>query len=245
MGVLRMDALSLLVRRIRRHSLAEIISLIPVNIRFVCGSLKPAAIAARRHERAFDRELGIDTAGKLPGGVAGAEFATPAQIYPYHPVVRDVFDEMMGCLPEDISSFSFIDVGSGKGRAVVLAARRPFAEVIGVEISHRLHRIAAKNLEKISPLLHSAVEIVHQHARTFVFPTKPTVIFLFNPFAEDVMREVIGNIERTHVNSGLPVFLLYFWPAQERVIRERGSWREIGSGRHWKAFAFDRIRGSQ
>jgi SAM-dependent methyltransferase len=240
-----MDALSLLVRRIRRHSLAGIIRLIPVNIRFVCDSLKPAAIAARRRERALDGELGIDTAGNVPGGVAAAEFATRMQIYPYHPVVPDVFDEMMGCLPEDISSFNFIDVGSGKGRAVVLAARRPFAEVIGVEISHRLHRIAAKNLEKIGPFLHAVVKIFNQDARSFLFPPKPSVIFFFNPFGEDVMREVLGNIERTHVNSGVPVFLLYFWPAQERVIQERGLWREIGAGRHWRAFAFDQIQGPQ
>ena len=175
-----MDALSLLVRRIRRHGPVGVIGLIPVNIKFLWNSLKPGAIAAQRRERALDRELGIDTAGKLPGGVAAAEFGTRAQIYPYHPVAPAAFNEMMGCLPPDISSFSFIDVGSGTGRAVVLAARRPFAEVIGVEISQRLHRIAAKNLQKIGTSLHAAVEIVNRDARRFVFPTKPSVIFFFN-----------------------------------------------------------------
>ena len=47
------------VRRIGRHGLLGSVKLIPVNVRFVLNALKPAAIVARRRERALDRELGI------------------------------------------------------------------------------------------------------------------------------------------------------------------------------------------
>jgi SAM-dependent methyltransferase len=234
--------LSNFIRRITRHGLLGTARLIPVNIRFLWAALKPAAIAARRRERALDRELGINTAGDVPGGAAAAESGFTAEVYPYQPVVREEFEEMLGCLPRDTSSFCFIDIGSGKGRALVLAARHCFAQIIGVELSARLHRIAEKNVAAVSPSLRTRVTLVNQDARRFEFPVISTVVFLFNPFGEEVMREVVRNIEHTHRNSVLPVYLLYLWPFHEHVIMQSGLWLEIQRGRHWKAFQLERLR---
>jgi SAM-dependent methyltransferase len=239
------DRISIFFRRIFRHGLLGLVKLIPVNIRFLWQALKPAAIAARRRERALDRELGIETAGNVPAGAVSAESGVAAQNNTYQPVLREDFEEIMSCLPTDTSSFCFIDVGSGKGRALVLAARRNFAQVIGIELSHNLHRIAEKNLTRIEGSLCTSVRILNLDAREFLFPSVPSVIFLFNPFGEDIMRAVISNIERTHRNSDVPVFLLYLWPFQEEVINERGMWQEIDQGLHWKAFTFVRKQEAQ
>jgi SAM-dependent methyltransferase len=230
------------VRRISRHGLLGSVRLIPVNLWFLLNALKPAAIAARQRERALDRELGINTAGDVPGGATAAEFGISADIYPYQAVVREDFAEMIGALPQDVSSFCFIDIGSGKGRALVLAARHPFAEVIGVELSARLHRIAEKNIAKVEPSLRCRVKLINQDARQFVFPIMPTVIFLFNPFGEEVMREVVRNIERTYGDSSLPIYFLYLWPFQAKVIIESKMWREISHGPHWKLFRLGTLR---
>ena len=178
----------------------------------------------------------INTAGDVPGGAAAAEFGISADIYPYQAVAREDFEQMIGSLPQDVSSFCFIDVGSGKGRALVLAARHSFAEVIGIELSARLNRIAEQNIAKVGPSLRTSVELINQDARQFKFPVMPTVIFLFNPFGEEVMRAVVQHIEQTHRDSYLPVYLLYLWPFQEKVIAETKMWEEISKGRHWKAF---------
>ena len=45
-----------------------------------------------------------------------------------------------------IEEVSFIDVGAGMGRAVLLAAELPFRRVVGVELNPTLARIARKNL---------------------------------------------------------------------------------------------------
>jgi len=225
-----------IIRRISRHGLLGSVKLIPVNLRFALYALRPAAIAARRRERALDREMGINTAGDLPGGAAAAELGISTEIYSYQAVAREEFDEMLGCLPQNVSSFCFIDIGSGKGRAVVLAARHRFSEVIGVELSARLHRIAEQNVAKVGPSLPTRIKLINEDARCFAFPRMPTVIFLFNPFGEEVMRDVVRNLERTHQSTNVPVYLLYLWPFQVKVIVESEMWREISSGRHWKAF---------
>jgi SAM-dependent methyltransferase len=235
-------AMSNFIRRVRRHGLLGTARLIPVNIRWIWGALKPATVAARRRERAVDRELGINTAGDVPGGAAAAEAGISAEVYPYQPVVREEFEEMMGSLPRDVSSFCFIDIGSGKGRALVLAARHPFAEVIGIELSASLHRIAEQNIRKVAPSLRGRVKLINQDARQFAFPVMATVIFLFNPFGEEVMREVVRNVERAYRDSSLPIYLLYLWPFQEKAITESNMWQEINRGRHWKSFKLETLQ---
>jgi hypothetical protein len=69
-----------------------------------------------------------------------------------------------------------------------------------------------------------------------------TVIFLFNPFGEEVMRDVVRKIEHTHRDSSLPVYLFYLWPFQEKVITESKFWQEVNRGRHWKAFKLEIVQ---
>lgn len=238
-----MDKLTIFLRRISRHGLHGTVRLIPVNIKYAWYAMKPAVIAKRRRERSLDRELGIDTAGIVPGGAVESEAGYTTAITFYQPVPRETFEEMLDCLPADTSSFCFIDIGSGKGRALVLAAQRIFAEVIGVELSRRLHRTAERNVARVRASLRTPIRILNLDARVFIFPGTPTVAFFFNPFGEEVMREVVRNIEYAHCNSGAPAFLLYLWPLQENVLQERGMWREIGGGRNWKVFRFVGPRG--
>jgi hypothetical protein len=44
---------------------------------------------------------------------------------------------------------SSLILGSGKGRALLVASELPFAKIIGVELSRELHRIAEQNLGAI------------------------------------------------------------------------------------------------
>lgn len=249
MGV---DGLRILLRRISRHGMLGMVRLVPINIRAVWRALQPRNIAARRRDRAFDRELGIDTAGTLSKGTLEAEWDKLRGATGHESVQPEIFDEMIGCLPGDLSSLRFIDLGSGKGRALVLAAQRGFAEVIGVELSPKLHSIAEKNLARIRDSLLTNVRTLNLDAREFVFPVLPSVIYLFNPFGEKILREVVGNIERIHCDSHIPVFLLYHWPMHEDVLRERGAWREFSKGHYrkdwgyvWKIFAFVGEQGRQ
>jgi SAM-dependent methyltransferase len=234
-----MDGLPLLFRRISRHGLLGTIKLIPVNVSWAWRQLKPSNLAERRRERALDRELGIDTARIMTKGALQAETGTAAQITFYQPVPLKIFEEMLGCLPPDLSSFTFIDIGSGKGRALVLAARHGFRDVIGIELSPSLHRVAEKNLLRLRDSLKTTVRALNMDARLFEFPLSPTVIFLGNPFGEEITREVVNNIERVHCNSDLPVFLLYHWPVQRQVFEASDMWEELSCGGWRRDFGFE------
>jgi len=248
-----MNRLTLFIRRISRHGMRGTVRLIPVNIQWACRQLNPPIIAERSRERALDRELGIETAGSLTRGQLEAEWSDPKAATGYQAVPREIFNEMIASLPIDPASFCFIDIGSGKGRALALAAKRGFPLVIGVELSPNLHRIAERNFARIGGSLGASIRTLNLDARDFAFPGTPSVVYLFNPFEDEaITRDVVGNIERAHRASGRPVFLLYHWPVHEAILREQGTWQEFSKGHYrrdwgfqWKAFVFTDARCRQ
>src|ERR1700733_13400481 len=65
---------------------------------------------------------------------------------PYQPTEPSLFREMMASLPIAFDEFTFVDLGSGKGRTLLMASDYPLKKIIGVEILPELHKIAQKNL---------------------------------------------------------------------------------------------------
>ena len=94
-------------------------------------------------------------------------------------------------------NYSFIDLGAGMGRGLLLAAEMPFREVIGVELNPELAAIAAKNLAiwRASGRARCPMRVLTQDATEFEFPGNPCVVFLFNPFGATVLRRLVRRIE--------------------------------------------------
>ena len=144
----------------------------------------------------------------------------------------------MALLNIDHRDFTFIDLGSGKGRALMLAAGYPFQQIIGVEFSAALHSIAMRNLEIYSgPRLCSDIRCVCGDAAEFKFPDVPLVVLLSNPFVGDVMRQVVTNIEKSVTSSPRPVYVLYIKPIDAGALDESHVLHEIGHTDHCRIFA--------
>src|SRR5690348_2912997 len=110
---------------------------------------------------------------------------------PYQASEPALFHEMMRSLPVDFRNFVFIDLGSGKGRAVMMASDYPFRRIIGVELLPDLHRFARENLRAYKSISQKCfdLECICADASHFDFPEEPLLIYLFNPFLESVFAE--------------------------------------------------------
>src|SRR5712691_7133679 len=53
---------------------------------------------------------------------------------PYQPTEPVLFEEMLASIKIDFRNFTFIDLGSGKGRVLLLASDYPFRQIVGVEL---------------------------------------------------------------------------------------------------------------
>jgi hypothetical protein len=113
--------------------------------------------------------------------------------------------------------FTFIDFGSGKGRAVLLASEFPFKRIVGVEFSSELHATAQRNLQsyKTTRQRFRSIDLVCMDFVDFHLPPEPSVLFFYDPCAERVFRQVLRNIEASFRASPRPMFLIYIVPGSK------------------------------
>jgi SAM-dependent methyltransferase len=139
---------------------------------------------------------------------------------PYQPTEPALFREMMAALEIDFQEFTFIDIGSGKGRALLMAADYPFRRILGIELLPALDRVAQENLRayKSDSQLCFALEAVCGDAREFVFPAGPLVVYLFNPLTETGIEDVVTNLVQSLRQNPRVVYLLYRNPLFENVL---------------------------
>jgi 16S rRNA G966 N2-methylase RsmD len=100
----------------------------------------------------------------------------------------------------------FIDYGSGKGAAIIHAKALGFERTVGVEFAKELHDTAQKNIKKLKL---DNVDSFYADATTYSTPLDVSVIYLFNPFDEVVMKKLILNILKQKEHFENDVYLIY------------------------------------
>src|SRR5690606_37629429 len=104
---------------------------------------------ARSHveerREAFDARFGTDTSAPT------FERNQKTSVHFYVPTTASIIYEIIGSLDLHPNEFTFVDMGSGKGRALLVASEFAFKKIVGIEISDELHRIAERNVELFKP----------------------------------------------------------------------------------------------
>ena len=161
----------------------------------------------------------------------------------YQPTEPAIFHEMLEGLREhtaiDYRRFTFIDLGSGKGRTLLMASDYPFRRILGVELLPKLHEIAIQNFKKYRRESQKcfALESICADATTFRFPPEPTVLYLFHPLSESGLRKVITNLEQSLTEFPRQIFVLYHNPLLENVMLEGPVLRRIAESEQYSAYA--------
>ena len=136
------------------------------------------------------------------------------------PTRSRVIDCYFASLPGDLSEFTFVDLGSGKGAALLLAARREFKDVVGIEFSEQLHEIALSNIRHATNAIRfpcQSIRSLNGDAADYLIPRGDVVLFLHNPFSEEVMQKVIGNIEEAYHRENRDIYVLYYQLKREEL----------------------------
>lgn len=100
-----------------------------------------------------------------------------------------------------IEEFDFVDLGCGKGKALLVAARAGFRKMTGVEYEPVLADIARANLNAMA----IEAEVIEADAADFRGYGQKCVVYLFNPFDSDVLGTVLGRI-RASANECIIVY---------------------------------------
>jgi predicted RNA methylase len=127
----------------------------------------------------------------------------------------------------EFEQFTFIDLGSGKGRVLLMAAEYPFRRIIGVELLPELQQVARENLRRAAQL-ESRFELICGDARELEFADEPLVVFLFNPFPARVVRTVMRNLQASLQASPRPVFIVFHNALHEAEFAAAPALKRLG-----------------
>jgi SAM-dependent methyltransferase len=178
--------------------------------------------SGRRAGQRFDAAHGVTTEaliflGELdPENVGpGIEFATHYEATPVQDAQR-----LLDASPLAPERSTFVDVGSGMGRVVLLASQRPFRQIVGVEISPALHEIARENRARFPAAdVHCKdVRLVRADAASFTFPRGDLVVYLYNPFRSEVFEPMLDALLSVAARE---LVLLYHTPLERASIERR------------------------
>jgi SAM-dependent methyltransferase len=205
----------------------------------------------------YDWEHSVDTTRS--NVAVGTQFLTGVMARPYFATEPWLFEQIMDALARSIQrlaisqeavaqtmlqDFTFIDLGSGKGRVLLMASEYPFRKIIGVEFMPELHRAGQKNVSGFASDRRQCrqIESICMDARDFQFPAEPLVVYLFNPFSESTFTRVLENLRQSIEQAPRPVYLAYRFTEHEKVLAEAGWLEKTAGTEQWVIYENRRDR---
>ncbi len=172
----------------------------------------------------FDLTHGVDTDGDFGGWtyLSDLDIASRNWIHgrDYAGIEAERFAAVMSSVALKHEEWTFIDFGSGKGRALLLASDWPFRRIIGLEFSADLHAVAAENIRKYraDPKGCRAVESVCIDFLDADLPPEPSVLFFFDPCAETLFHRVLDKIRDSLRRHPRPLCVIYVAPGRKEAM---------------------------
>ena len=185
----------------------------------------------------FDLEFGTRTSGLIAGRHLKSGHRNDRNSTAYFAVAPSVMQGLVVRWRRSrpiapIDEFTFVDLGAGMGRAMLLASQYPFRSVVGVELNPTLARIARKNAAqwRMAGRALAPMRVVCRDAVEFAFPKGPCVAFLFNPFNAQVMRRLLDTLAKSFAARPGQLDILYANNEQEKVMERQPGFARLFKG---------------
>lgn len=177
------------------------------------GPIYSARMALRRIRTArvpvgaeFDEHHGTDTAGN--DSLWRYRITSKNAVFGvrYEPTNEGDFRRALSMIEEDFSTFTFIDIGCGKGKTLLLASELGFKQLVGVEFAPELVEVARENLRNKN-IRNGTIQ--HADASEYGFTNSDCVVYLYDPFEREVMTKVIANLSKLKHRT---LYVVYYNP---------------------------------
>ncbi|GAC1656105.1 MAG: hypothetical protein NVS9B15_17110 [Acidobacteriaceae bacterium] len=214
-----------------RHSL---------RTRGVVGSIRAARrriLPPRVTPNPFDSAYGTDTGGLLSTTKGEHPSFSHSRDYWGTPpsMLLGVLARWSATVAETghaLHDYSFVDLGCGKGRALMVASELAFDAIIGVELDPDLVTVARANLElwKQTPHACRKLRVLHEDALAFALPDTALLLYLFNPFDAHVVGRLAGRLADAIGQRVHPIDIIYARPEHRDLFEALPGVRTLWRG---------------
>lgn len=182
-------------------------------------------------EALHERRLGVRTAQNVALGEVGRE--NPDSV-DYMPIGYGALRDALGRVSVRPGQSVFLDFGTGKGRAVAVAATLPFRRVIGVDFSEELLAQARQNLARVRGRRCGEVQLHCADATTFAVPAEVDVVYFYNPFRGPTLVRVVDNLRASWQAHPRPLQIVFFNEGHfQRLVQGQGWLRRTFSASYY------------
>ena len=145
----------------------------------------------------WDRKHNVDTRGQIDLDEVDVVGTNKTNGHAVVSISPRTFSFLSRYFPQDCENYTFIDIGSGKGRGLLMAQKYGFDKIVGVEFVEAVCSIAKDNIQRFR---HgngrvSSGDVVHLDATQFEYPLENLVLYFNNPFSTNVWEIIIPMIE--------------------------------------------------
>jgi len=208
-----------LLRKVHRaYSDGGVRRLSAVASRFVLRLLTGKTAGNNRN---FDDLYAVDTSGRISTAQMEVEGGNWRDGHAYQPTLEPVFDAVIKRVPVDFREFAFMDIGCGKGAALLYAAKYPFKKICGVDFSRDLCDTAKSNIAifKEKTQCPTEFDVICLNVLNMSFPDQDTVFYLFNPFQEKVLVPFVRRLSEEARNMRRQYWIAYYTPAFKEHLK--------------------------
>ena len=192
----------------------------------------------------FDLAHGVETGGLIPAGDLVTGHPSDQHVTAYYGVAPSILRTLVTLWLDTkpvhpIDRYTFVDIGAGKGRAILVASEFPFRQVIGIELNPAMADIAQRNVDQwlqshagdpTAPL-HAPVRLVEQDVLDFDFPKSPCAAFLFHPFEAPLMKKLLRRLERQFAKRPGELDILYVNAECAQVFAANAAFKRLWFGK--------------
>ena len=187
----------------------------------------------------FDTSRSVKTSGLLPRSKPSQIVGELRDGRQYGPVRAANARAALRDLPiTNFSNYTFIDIGSGKGRVLFIAAELSFRKILGVEFAMNLHEDAIANIQRYHHRRQkcATIESVNANAAEFEFPNENLVLYLFNPFGPEILSRMLANLAQSLQRNPRHVIILMIWPEHSDLVEQMPSMQVYKKTRRYHIF---------
>jgi predicted RNA methylase len=161
-------------------------------------------------QRIFDLRLGVATAGRSL--TSSDVYSAGSSNWPYEgchwPALSLALRDLKPA-ERDV----FVDLGSGRGKALLIAGRLPYQRVVGVEIDSELAESSRRNLARSHRRLQAGlVEQEIANVLDWPIPDNATMIFMYNPFFGETFRAAMAKVFDSYDRNPRDLHIVYEFP---------------------------------
>lgn len=189
----------------------------------------------------FDITHGTETSGLLSGKIIAHGTAHhAADLTAYYGIAPSILRALLDLWLRELHPLApiertvFLDVGAGKGRAMLIASEYPFLRVEGIELNPKLADITRRNISiwecaqsstMLAPLL-----LHEDDATRMSLPQEPLLAHLFHPFEDRLLRRFLRHVEKDLAAHPRPLDLFYVNAEHDSLLDKHPAFERLWLG---------------